>query len=137
MQQEIYKNGPISCGIDAAPILNYTSGIASDPGEGMDHVISVVGWGNDDTEGQYWIVRNSWGEYWGEQGYIRVKSGSLALERSCVYAVPKDFTAPERNNDMHCFEDGSNCKSKEEVQAPAPEKKEPRKSEVLSREETE
>jgi len=140
MMKEIFNRGPIACGIDAGPILDYQSGINTHGFSLMtDHVVSVVGWGTDSKDGLYWIVRNSWGEYWGEQGYIRVKSGSLALERSCVYAVPKDFTAPERNNDMHCFEDGSNCKSKKEVQAPAPEKKEkePRKSEVLSREETE
>merc|ERR1719163_2703462 len=44
MQKEIFANGPIACGIDAAPILNYTSGIASDAGQNVDHVISVVGW---------------------------------------------------------------------------------------------
>merc|ERR1719181_1287171 len=59
MAKEIYARGPISCGIDAGPILEYTGGIVSDAGEGVDHVISVVGWGNDPTEGQYWIVRNS------------------------------------------------------------------------------
>lgn len=109
MQKEIFARGPIACGIDAAPILNYTSGIAKDAGSFVDHVISVVGWGNDETEGQYWIVRNSWGEYWGEMGYIRVKFGALHVEDSCAWATLKDFTAPERNNQFHCFEGGENC----------------------------
>merc|ERR1712182_108255 len=84
-------------GIDAKPILKYTTGIAKGFSLMTDHVISVVGWGTDAKEGLYWIVRNSWGEYWGEQGFVRVKSGALNLEEAgCAWAVPKDFTAPER-----------------------------------------
>ena len=76
MQKEIYARGPISCGIDASAILEYQSGIAVHKGllETVDHVISVVGWGKENDQ-QYWIVRNSWGEYWGEMGYIRVAFG--------------------------------------------------------------
>jgi len=109
MQNEILKRGPIACGIDAGPILNYTSGISTLEGEGVDHVISVTGWGHDDTLGSYWIVRNSWGEYWGEMGYIRVQFGKLLVEEQCAWATLKDFTAPERNNQVHCFEGGENC----------------------------
>jgi len=109
MMKEIYSRGPISCGIDANPILKYTSGIATDDGAFVDHVVSVVGWGTDPTEGKYWIVRNSWGEYWGEMGYIRVKFGALHLEDSCAWGVIKSYTALESQNQIHCFEDGSNC----------------------------
>merc|ERR1719311_1737743 len=71
--KEIFARGPISCGIDANPLLNYESGIIKHRWSFMiDHVISVVGWGKDPEEGEYWIVRNSWGEYWGEMGYVRV-----------------------------------------------------------------
>merc|ERR1712173_307560 len=98
----IYSRGPISCGIDAMPLLNYESGIINKKGEGTDHVVSVTGWGTDRTEGFYWIVRNSWGEFWGEMGYVRVAKGSLSLEDQCAWAVPKDFTAPERSNQVHC-----------------------------------
>jgi len=45
MMKEIYHRGPISCGIDAVPLLNYESGIIKTKGDGVDHVISVVGWG--------------------------------------------------------------------------------------------
>ena len=109
MQKEIYNRGPISCGIDASPILDYTGGIATDDGEAVDHVISVVGWGKDEKEGQYWIVRNSWGEYWGEMGYIRVKFGALHLEDQCAWAVVDTFTAQENGNQVHCYEGGENC----------------------------
>lgn len=109
MMAEIYARGPISCGIDAAPILKYQSGVATDLGEEVDHVVSVVGWGHDQKEGGYWIVRNSWGEYWGEMGYIRVKFGAMRLEEECAWATVGTYTAPELKNQVHCFEDGSNC----------------------------
>jgi len=83
MQKEIYSRGPIACTIAADDIRNYEDGIATGGGW-TDHVVSVVGWGTDAQEGLYWMVRNSWGEYWGEGGYVRVKSGALSLEESCA-----------------------------------------------------
>lgn len=112
MQKEIFSRGPIACNIDANPILNYVSGIVTQTSEDVDHTISVVGWGTDANEGLYWIARNSWGEYWGQHGYFYIKSGALAIDTDyCTWAVPKDFTAPERNNQYRCYEDGSNCKA--------------------------
>jgi len=117
MAKEIMARGPISCGIDASPILKYTGGIATESGEGVDHVISVVGWGKDkDSNKQYWIVRNSWGEYWGEMGFIRVEKGNnaLKLEEQCAWAVPDTFTEGfgETSTNTRCYEDGTNCGSK-------------------------
>lgn len=136
MMKEIYNRGPISCGIDANPLLKYTTGVIRGWSLMQDHVVSVVGWGTDPEEGLYWIVRNSWGEYWGENGYVRVKSGALALERSCTWAVPDTYTAPEKNNEIHCYEGGENCKvsAKDESTAAAPAT---RKPELWKRDEVE
>lgn len=109
MQKEIYSRGPISCGIDAMPLLNYESGIHTQKSYSTDHVISVVGWGKDETEGSYWLVRNSWGEFWGEMGYVRVAFGALNVEDQCSWAEVKDFTAAEKDNQVHCHEGGDNC----------------------------
>mmetsp|Transcript_79550 Transcript_79550/g.223132 ORF Transcript_79550/g.223132 Transcript_79550/m.223132 type:complete len:387 (-) Transcript_79550:210-1370(-) len=113
MMKEIYARGPISCGIDAMPLLNYESGIITKEGDGVDHVISVVGWGTDPKDGFYWIVRNSWGEFWGEMGYVRVAKGALLVEDQCSWAVVKSFTASEFGNQVHCHEGGDNCKAEE------------------------
>lgn len=42
------------------------------------HAIVLVGWGEDDR-GTYWIAKNSWGPYWGESGYFRIRSGTCAI----------------------------------------------------------
>merc|ERR1712188_42138 len=123
MAKEIYARGPIACGIDAAPILKYTGGIVSDPGEGVDHVISIVGWGTEGDK-EYWIVRNSWGEYWGEMGYVRVEKGNnaLHLKEQCSWAVPDKWTEGSlaASTNFRCYEDGSNCGSKSGPSPPGP-----------------
>ena len=108
MQNEIYRYGPIACGIDASYLINYEQGILQQKGSGIDHVVEVVGWGSsEDTF--YWQVRNSWGEYWGEMGFVRVGQGSLNLEDQCVWAKPGTFTAKELSNQFPCHENGENC----------------------------
>jgi cathepsin X len=109
MMKEIYSRGPIACGIDATKLLNYEGGIIKTEGDGIDHVISVVGWDTDPRHGFFWIVRNSWGEYWGEMGFLRVGQGALNIEEQCSWAVVGSFTASELYNQYPCHEGGDNC----------------------------
>jgi cathepsin X len=109
MAAEIFARGPITCGIDASPILIYDGhSVITEPGSGIDHVVSVVGWNHDAASGKdYWIVRNSWGEFWGDMGYIYVEKGNnaLQLESQCAWAVPGSFTT----KNFPCNEGGENC----------------------------
>lgn len=93
MQKEIYARGPISCGIDATSEFEaYTGGIYSQHLDvvRINHEISVVGWGVSDTGEAYWIGRNSWGVYWGENGFFRMEMNedNLGIERDCTFGVP-------------------------------------------------
>jgi len=109
MMTEIYHRGPIQCGIDANYLLDYQSGIIVDtPGDYVDHIVSVTGWGTDEDSGtKYWWVRNSWGASWGEMGFVRVGFGNLFIEEECAYAIVDKFTDME-NQDAHAYENGSN-----------------------------
>ena len=71
----------------------YTGGIYCDDTGDLNivHDISVVGYGVEEGK-PYWLVRNSWGEHWGEDGFFRVCRGTnnIAIESNCSWATPKD-----------------------------------------------
>jgi cathepsin F len=76
MQNNLVSWGPLSICVDAEPWQDYTGGVlmASDCSNQLDHCVQLVGY--DMTQSTpFWIVRNSWGTDWGENGYIRLQYG--------------------------------------------------------------
>ncbi len=67
--------GPLAVAVDASRWSGYRNGVfdgcAFDANIALNHAVQLVGYGTDAAEGDYWIVRNSWGASWGESGYIR------------------------------------------------------------------
>jgi C1A family cysteine protease len=41
----------------------------------LNHSVVLVGWGQDDEENKYWIVRNSYGSKWGQNGDFMIRRG--------------------------------------------------------------
>lgn len=79
----LLAKGPVAVTIDGGTwgFQNYMSGIFTAYCSQVNHAVTLVGYGWTSTQ-KYWIVRNSWGSSWGENGYIRVAVNS-ANSNSC------------------------------------------------------
>merc|ERR1711865_905708 len=58
--------------------------------EQTDHIVEVGGWGETASGLKYWIVRNSWGTYWGQGGWFKIRRGvnQNLIEGGWTWAVP-------------------------------------------------
>ncbi|KER30375.1 hypothetical protein T265_03209 [Opisthorchis viverrini] len=70
--------GPVAVSVDSRlqNFKDYRGDIYSDPlcGKDSDHAMVVVGYGEEKGT-PYWIIKNSWGDRWGEKGYLRLLRG--------------------------------------------------------------
>ena len=69
LQSYLASVGPLSIAVDADAFQMYDSGVLDCTGSQLDHGVLLVGFTADT-----WIIKNSWGKNWGEQGFVRVKN---------------------------------------------------------------
>ncbi|XP_053378228.1 dipeptidyl peptidase 1-like [Mercenaria mercenaria] len=103
MKIELVKNGPMAVAFEVYnDFFHYKSGIYHhtglldrfNPFEITNHAVLLVGYGTDTNSPNgpedYWIVKNSWGESWGEDGYFRIRRGvdECSIESIAVQSFP-------------------------------------------------
>jgi C1A family cysteine protease len=95
LKEAVALIGPISIALDAETKLfqSYKSGvITSDScGTNLDHGVLIVGYGEEDGI-KYWLVKNSWGSTWGDQGYIKIQRSDSENDAGiCGIAMQPSF----------------------------------------------
>ena len=71
----LLQQGPLSVGIDGSAIQMYESGIFKGECPEDNHAVVVIGYGTENGV-NYWLVRNSYSNRWGEKGNIRIDTTS-------------------------------------------------------------
>ncbi|KAH9397369.1 hypothetical protein TYRP_003680 [Tyrophagus putrescentiae] len=77
MMRALVQKGPLYIAINANPLQyrNLRSGVLNEPGcsTQTNHAVLLVGYDGSDNS---WIIKNSWGPYWGDRGYFKMARGS-------------------------------------------------------------
>ena len=82
----VMRNGPASIAIDAkTPSLQWLKDtpFTDQCGTAVDHAVMLVGW--DETN---WIIKNSWGDFWGKSGYLYMARGENKCGINAMFGIP-------------------------------------------------
>ncbi|KAK3579390.1 hypothetical protein CHS0354_029698 [Potamilus streckersoni] len=100
MRINLVENGPMAVSFEVYDdFFHYKGGIyihtglrdKFNPFEITNHAVLLVGYGVEPSTGQkYWVVKNSWGETWGEMGFFRIRRGTdeCSIESIAVQSEP-------------------------------------------------
>jgi cathepsin B len=87
---EIMTNGPIETAFMVyQDFMYYKGGIYKHISGGLlgGHAVKIIGWGKENGT-DYWLVANSWGTSWGEQGFFRIAFGECGIDGNGIAGQP-------------------------------------------------
>ena len=89
IKQAIMDYGPVAVAMHVGTAFQaYSGGIFNidEPGN-VNHGVVLVGWDDNQGASGVWILRNSWGSHWGENGYMRIEYGTSQVGYAANYIV--------------------------------------------------
>jgi len=92
--KQAVAQGPVSVAIEAdrSFFQLYSHGVLDNIlcGTNLDHGVLVVGYGTENGK-DYWLVKNSWGTSWGDEGYIKIKRDDKKGKGICGINMQPSF----------------------------------------------
>ena len=100
LMEAVASRGPLQVSIDAAAhgFRYYASGVYDEPTchadeDNLDHSVTLVGYGTDEETGiDWWLIKNSWSQHWGDGGYVKIARarGGCGVATAAMYAVVEE-----------------------------------------------
>ncbi|KAK1678707.1 hypothetical protein QYE76_039555 [Lolium multiflorum] len=87
-------NQPVSVAVDGGDMTFqfYKGGVMTGScGTDLDHGIAAIGYGQTSDGTKYWILKNSWGTTWGENGYLRMEKDISDKRGMCGLAMEPSY----------------------------------------------
>ncbi|XP_052179421.1 senescence-specific cysteine protease SAG12-like [Diospyros lotus] len=88
-------NQPVSVAVSAgqwSDLRFYNGGVFTGPcTTNLDHAVTAIGYGTSEDGTKFWLIKNSWGTEWGENGYLRIQRDVDEKEGLCGIAMKPSY----------------------------------------------
>lgn len=91
IKNELRENGPMIMGLRIyEDFMNYDQGVYKYTTGDLvgGHAMKLIGFGEDASEGLFWILQNQWDKDWGQRGFIKIKAGEIGIDSVALSCIP-------------------------------------------------